>query len=323
MQTMPPVGLALIFAAGLTGLTLGGDWLCRGATGLSVRMNIRPVVVGLTVVSVATSMPELFTSLAGSLSGADGLAIGNIVGSNIGNIGLILGIAAIVSPLVVRARLIRADVPILIAVSLIFTFLCATSLSRWDGVWLLLLCAGYFVFLLRRTGQGEESDIDVGEVEEAARHSPGRIAVLISAGAVALALGAELLVRSSVETASRLGVGDALIGLTVVAVGTSLPELATSITAALKRQADLCAGNIVGSNLFNLILISGVVALAAPIQVERELFALEFPVMLFFTFLLWPVFFTGRMVSRGEGVVLLGLYALFILATIHARAGLW
>ena len=323
MQTMPPVGLALIFAAGLAGLTLGGDWLCRGATGLSVRMNIRPVVVGLTVVSVATSMPELFTSLAGSLSGADGLAIGNIVGSNIGNIGLILGIAAIVSPLVVRARLIRADVPILIAVSLIFTFLCATSLSRWDGVWLLLLCAGYFVFLLRRTGHGEESDIDVGEVEEAARHSPGRIAVLISAGAVALALGAELLVRSSVETASRLGVGDALIGLTVVAVGTSLPELATSITAALKRQADLCAGNIVGSNLFNLILISGVVALAAPIQVERELFALEFPVMLFFTFLLWPVFFTGRMVSRGEGVVLLGLYALFILATIHARAGLW
>lgn len=320
-EGMPGGLLLLVFAAGLALLAFGGAWMCRGAVGISLRLKIKPVVVGLTVVSIATSMPELFISMVGSLGGFHGLAIGNIVGSNISNIGLILGLSALLCPLVVRLRLIRTDVPLLIGITFLFAFLCWNSLSRLDGGILISLCLGYFILLLRRTGGGspDEAELEL-DVSQATPSLP-RMLFLLAAGTAALAVGADLLVRSSVTTAQRLGVGDALIGLTIVAVGTSLPELATSVTAALKKQADLCAGNIIGSNLFNLVLISGLVSLVAPIEVERSLFQIEFPALLILTVLLWPVFLTGRVVSRKEGGFLLGLYGLFLLLAILARVG--
>jgi cation:H+ antiporter len=314
--------LLVIFGLGLTGLTLGGDWLCRGAVSLAAVLKIRPVIIGLTVVSIATSMPELFTSLISALSGNPGVAIGNIVGSNVANIGLILAISALICPLIVRTRLIRIDVPILIGVSLLFTALCWNSISRLDGIILLAVCFGYFFFLLRSVRSGAPVIPLDAELEETYHGASLVTAGLwIFAGTVALAVGADLLVRSSVEAAARLGVSDVLIGVTVVAVGTSLPELAASVAAALRRQADLCAGNIVGSNLFNLILIAGAVAVVHPIDVQRRMFIVEFPAMLIFAVLMWPFFFTGKKVSRPEGVALLLLYGLFVILSIFSQTG--
>jgi len=312
--------LFVVFGFGLAGLTLGGDWLCRGAVNLAALLKVKPVIIGLTVVSIATSMPELFTSLIGSLSGSYGLAIGNILGSNIGNVGLILGISALICPLVVRTRLIRVDVPILIGVTLLFTALAWNSLSRFDGAILLTVCFGYFAFIIRqarndRTVQPLEEELE----EEYKQSSITRTILWVIVGTFSLALGADLLVRSSVEMATRLGVSEVLVGLTVVAIGTSLPELAASVTAAIRKHVDLCAGNIVGSNLFNLILISGAVPLISPILIDRRLFLVEFPAMILFAVLMWPLFFTGKIVSRKEGVLLLILYIVFLIVSASSQ----
>jgi cation:H+ antiporter len=323
-QGLPFLLLILAFAFGVAGLTLGGNWLCRGAVSLATVLKIRPIIIGLTVVSAATSMPEFFTSVLGALTGSPGLAIGNIIGSNIANIGLILGISALLCPLVIRVRLIRIDVPIMIAVSFLFVVLCWTSLSRFDGLLLLTVLSGYLLFLVRET---QRDPMTAQEIEEELGETITRSSLPVSAvwvvlGTVALAAGAELLVRSSVEMAGRLGVNEVLIGLTVVAIGTSLPELATSIVAAARKHADLCAGNLVGSNLMNLILVSGLVATITPLPVERQLFQVEFPFMLFFAVLLWPLFFTGRILSRNEGIVLLLFYLIFLGVTSVLRLGL-
>lgn len=318
VHSLPLAALLVFFVLGLAGLAAGGDWLCRGAVNLAALLKIKPIVIGLTVVSAATSMPEFFISLLGSLSGSPGLAIGNIVGSNIANIGLILGISALICPLVIRLRLIRIDVPILIGVSLLFAGLCwASLLSRTDGFLLLIILGGYLFFLARHSREEATVGREIEEeVEEQLRGASLRGALFwVGLGAVALMAGADLLVRSSVEMAARLGVSEVLIGLTVVAVGTSLPELAASIAAAVRRQADLCAGNIVGSNLFNLILVGGMVAAISPVEIDQRLFLLEFPFMLFFALLLWPLFFTGKTLSRKEGIILLLLYAAFLTCT--------
>lgn len=320
-----PFGLLIVFfALGVAGLTLGGDWLCRGAVSLAGALKMKPVIVGLTVVSAATSMPEFFTSLFGSLTGSPGLAIGNIVGSNIANIGLILGISALICPLVIRMRLIRADVPIMIGVSFLFAILCWTSLSRVDGIILLMGLLAYLAFLVYESRRDAMTQKEIEEELGEALARPSIVGgfVWVLAGTVGLAIGAEMLVRSSVEMAARFGVNEVLVGLTVVAMGTSLPELATSVIAAVRKHADLCAGNLVGSNLMNLILVSGLVATVTPIPVERQLFLVEFPFMLFFAVLLWPLFFSGKVLSRKEGVILLLLYLTFLAVTTVFQLGL-
>ncbi len=318
--------LVAFHLAGLTALTLGGALLCRGAVGLALGMNLRPVVVGLTVVSLATSSPELFTSLIAGAEGSPGLVLGNIVGSNIANLGLILGVSALICPLVIRLPLIRRDVPILAGVTVLFCLLAWNKLGRWEGGVLLGLGVAYLWLILRKAPPAADAmDREVAEeVEQGARLSLGQSVGRILAGTALLAFGAELLVASSVESAVRLGVSDVLVGITIVAIGTSLPELSTSISAAVMRQADLCAGNLVGSNLFNLVLIGGGVALFFPIPVEPRFFAVEIPALLVFTALLWPFFLSGRVVSRGEGLTLLVLYGVFLVLTYLSQTGvLW
>lgn len=322
-QNFPYWVLVVGSGVGLAGLTAGGDWLCRGAIGLAAFLRVKPLIIGLTVVSAATSMPEFFISLLGSLRGSYGLSIGNILGSNIANIGLILGLSALICPLVIRVRLIRIDVPILIAVSALFALLCWTSLSRIDGVLLLAVLFVYLFFLIRASRDEEMVIPGIEEVisDEIRGLSLGRSLLWLGLGTVALALAAALLVQSSVEIAGRMGVSEVLIGLTVVAIGTSLPELAASIAAAIRKQADLCAGNIVGSNLFNLILVSGSVSVISPIGIDRNLFLVEFPAMLFFALLLWPLIFTGKIVTRLEGVLLLLFYGAFLTISVVFHSG--
>lgn len=305
-----PVWILLAFLVmGLLGLTFGGDWLTQGAAAISVNLKINPVVIGLTVVSMATSMPELMTSLIAAKD-SPGLAIGNIMGSNIANIGLILGITALIAPLAIQLRLIRREVPILIAVTLLFTLFAVGGFARWEGVVLLAITCAYLTYVIR----GAKSEPDsvnsefLEEVEEAAQISVGKACFLVLLGTLLLGFGADILVGSSVELASRMGISDALIGLTIVAIGTSLPELAASVAAARSGHSDICAGNIVGSNLFNLLLIGGAVSTIVPFPVEPGLFQFEFPAVILLTALLLWFFKTGHIVSRREGVALLIIY---------------
>ena len=319
MTMFSPMLLGVLVIAGVVALTLGGALLCRGAVELALFFRIRPVVVGLTVVALATSTPELFTSLFAAWSGNTDLVLGNLVGSNIANVGLILGLSALICPLVIKLRLIRRDVPLTIAATLLFCFLAWGSLGRWDGLLLLVLFAGYMGWVLRNpTAAMDEDEVEL-PVREGSGWKSGVAAII--AGAVLLALGADVLVASAVETAERLGVGQVLIGVTLVAVGTSLPELAAALAAAFMRQADLCAGNIVGSNLFNLLLIGGGAAMIHPIPLDDLFYSVEMPGLIVFTLLLWPFLLTGRIVSRREGAVLLVMYGGFILLTTLSRTG--
>jgi len=306
--------LGLLMLVGFTALSLGGDWLTSGAATVSVNLKINPVVVGLTIVSIATSMPEMLTSLLAAKD-SPGLALGNVLGSNVANIGLILGATAMITPLAVRSRLIRREVPILIGVTLIFTLMAIGGYSRGEGIVLLAMTALYLTYVVRgaKDSHGDPLGAELAdEVKATTKRSTGPAILLVVLGGVFLALGADVLVQTSVEIAGRMGVSDVLIGLTIVALGTSLPELAASIAAARSGNADICAGNIVGSNLFNILLIGGGVATIIPIPVDASLLRFEFPAVLFLTSLLLWFFTSGHTVSRREGAVLIFLYVLIL-----------
>ncbi|MEM7673595.1 MAG: calcium/sodium antiporter [Verrucomicrobiota bacterium] len=301
--------LAILILLGIALLYFGGECLTKGASSMALRLRINPVVVGLTVVSIATSMPELVTSLIAVFDGESDLAMGNIVGSNLANIGLILGVGAVVFPLSIQNRLLIVENPVLLAVSILFVLLCAGGLGQTDGLILLAVMAVCLFLLVKfaRVGGSSGSEEDL----EGAK-SLGHSVVLVAAGSLLLTLGARVLVGSSVEVAERFQVSKELIGLTMVAVGTSLPELAATIVAAARKESDLIAGNIIGSNFFNIVLIGGTVSLLKPIAVADSFFTFEFPIMILATVLMWLFFGIGKRVSRLDGVLLLIFYCLVI-----------
>lgn len=300
---------------GLLALGGGGQLLTRGAVGISANLSIDPLIVGLTIVSIATSMPEFSTTLMAAES-HPGLALGNILGSNIANTGLILGLAALLVPLKVKLRLVEREVPILIFVTVIFGLMIfSNGLGRVEGLMLLIGTVSYLLYIIRKAREEHWSPPeDLPEIRTTTFMALG----LVLIGGLLLALGADLLVQSSAEIASRMGVSDVFIGLTVVAVGTSLPELAACIAAVRAGQGDLCAGNIVGSNLFNLLLIGGGTAAVKELPFSFEEIGLEYFAALLLTIcLLWFVR-TGHTVSRREGCFLLLFYLAFIaLATLQ------
>lgn len=309
-------------------LCLGGDWLARGSASLALNLNINPVVVGLTIVSIATSMPELITAFIAAAGGNSGLAVGNIVGSNLGNAGLIMGIAALIYPVSIQSRLIKQEVPLLLVITVLFSlmsmggFLANGEIGRVEGILLLVGTAAYLYFVTaqaKRSGLVEKEEYSE-ELKDPIRSIPKCMAYILL-GAAALALGAEFLVGSAVEIATRLELSQVLIGLTVVAIGTSLPELAASVAAALRKQSDIIAGNIVGSNIFNMLLIGGSVSTFYPLQVDKRLFVVEFPAMVLLTLLLWVAFFTERRVTRLEGGFLLALYIVIIALSTLSQMG--
>jgi len=319
---MPIWLLLIMLVIGLVALAFGGDWLTAGAATVSVNMNINPVVVGLTVVSMATSMPEMMTSLLAAQQ-SPGLALGNILGSNVANIGLILGVTALIAPLTVQLRLIQREVPILLGVTLLFSLFAIGGFSRAEGFVLFFLTMAYLIYVVRGAKhvsvavEHEFSD----EIESQARRTTRVGLALVVFGGALLALGADILVSTSVELAGRMGVSETLIGLTILAIGTSLPELAASIAAARAGHSDICAGNIVGSNLFNILLIGGGVSSLISIPVETSLLYFEFPALLAVTASLFWVFKTGHHVSRREGVTLLLVYAAFLTISSFKQMG--
>ncbi|WP_089230833.1 calcium/sodium antiporter [Tropicimonas sediminicola] len=301
----------LLVAAGLAALFFGGDRLVAGAVALAGRAGLPPLVIGLTIVGFGTSMPELVTSVQAALQDSPGIAVGNVVGSNIANILLILGAAALVAPIAVAPDALRRDGTALAVVTLLAAaLLLPGSLGRAGGA-LLLAGLGAYLLLALRGARAEPEPAYPVEMEIAPQ-TMSRAALEFGFGLLLTLAGAHLLVRGAVSLAAGLGVPDAVIGLSIVAIGTSLPELVTSVTAARRGHADVALGNVIGSNIFNLLGILGTTALVRPIGGLRPESTIDLGVMIGATALLLLVAFTGRKVTRTEGAVLCGLYAAYL-----------
>jgi cation:H+ antiporter len=308
---------AVFVVVGLALLGVGADGLVRGAGAVALRFGVAPLVVGLTIVALGTGSPEFVLSVQASATGNGGLALGNVVGSNISNIGLVLGAAALVRPLAVQARLIRREVPVMIAATVLFALmLLGGGLSRLDGGVLLVAAAGYvlFAYLGARSGDAPAVTAEYDAALEA-RPSLWRAVALAAVGLGALLSGAAVLLRGATGLAAALGVSDVVVGLTVVAVGTSLPELATSVAAARRRQADVAFGNAIGSNVVNLLAVLGAASLIRPIPASG-LRTVDVVVLLVSAVLLLPLMGRGSVLNRWEGGLLLAGYAAFVVSLV-------
>lgn len=306
---------AMLMVAGLGGLVVAAHFLVDGAARLGRRMQIPPVVVGLTLVAFGTSAPELAVSLRAAFVGSADVAVGNIVGSNIFNILLILGLSALAVPLLVHRQLLRRDLPVMIGVSLLFWLLAADGrLGRWEGALLALMLAGYLLLLVRQRGSRASPGEDMLDAVVAPPRALWKDLLAVAGGIAGLVLSADWLVDGAVQLAVALGVSELVIGLTVVAVGTSLPELATSVVAAVKGERDIAIGNVVGSNIFNILSVVGLTALIAPagLAIHPQALLLDIPVMVAIALLCVPLFAIGLQLSRLDGALLLMLLALYL-----------
>ncbi len=315
----------LLFLAGLVALIAGASLLVRGASQLALAFGVSPLVVGLTIVAFGTSSPEVAVSVGAALEGKADIAVGNVVGSNIFNVLFILGLSALITPLVVHVQLIRQEVPIMIGASLL---LLAVSLdgriSFFDAALLFGLLIVYTVFLIvqsRREGQAAQA---VATSELPAQRGWGSHwaaqLLLVAAGLVLLVFGSDWLVTAAVAFARQLGVSDLVIGLTIIAAGTSMPEVATSVTAALKGERDIAVGNVVGSNTFNILGclgLSGMVA-AEGLPLSPALLNFDLWVMIAVAFACLPIFLTGRQIARWEGGVFIAYYVAYTAYLIMA-----
>ncbi len=305
---MPLTILFILVGAFL--LYLGGNWLVVGSSSFALRRGVSKLVVGLTIVAFGTSAPELFISSMAALRGSSSIAIGNIIGSNIANIGLILGFAALIYPPRAQHSTIRFQIPFAIGITVIFIVLTLNGmLGRFDAL-VLLACFGFFTwYCLRFAGR----DVFVDEGISSPLDSKAREILFILLGLAFLAGGSDIFVRGAIRFARFIGVSEFFIGLSLVALGTSLPELATSIIAAIKKESEIVVGNVIGSCIFNILLVLGVVGMIHPISGPDIAIWVDYGVMLFVTLLLFPMLFTGRRLSRMEGMMLLAVYAGYII----------
>lgn len=303
----------ILVLAGLTLLVFGGDWLVKGAVALSIKMGISALVVSLTVVAIGTSAPELLIAVEAGLDGIPELALGNVIGSNTANVLLVLGVPALISGIGMSECKSQRNYYYMIAASVFFTLLCLTApITYWQGSLMLAVLAGILwmtyrqALTSRRQLEALESEVDDTELPN------WKIGTFLLAGLVALPLGANFLITGSVNIAKAFGVSEAVIGLTLVAVGTSLPELATTVMAGIRRQTDVVIGNVLGSNMFNLLAIIGVASFVAPIPVSKDFFTLDLPVMLGSSLILAPFLLMRRDISRIWGVLFVTAYVVYI-----------
>ncbi|NBC17909.1 MAG: calcium/sodium antiporter [Bacteroidetes bacterium] len=303
----------LLMLAGLVLLYGGAEGLVRGSAALALRFGIPPLIVGLTIVALGTSSPELVVSIQAALAGRGAIAVGNVVGSNIVNIAVILGIAVLIRATAVHAQLVRFDVPILVGCSvLLMGLLLDGRLGRPEGLLLvagLLLYVGAAIYIARREPAAEEA-VDVPELKTPTG-SPWRDVLFMVVGLGALVVGANLLVNGAVTIAQTLGISEAVIGLTIVAIGTSLPEMATSAVAAVRGEGDIAVGNVVGSNLFNILAILGISTLVRPVT-QAGVGLVDLAVMTVLAVLLLPLMRSDFKLVRWEGAVLLLVYVGYV-----------
>lgn len=306
---------------GLAGLYFGGNWLVTGAARLARSLGISALIVGLTVVAIGTSTPELLVSVSAALSGSSDIALGNIVGSNIANIGLILGLSGLIYPISVHVTLLRREIPIMIVVAIItYVLLNDGIVGRTDGLLLLAGMVVFLAFLVISSRREQKVKHNIPEEEEDEKFDPQSINRLRELGRVALGIavlmiGAQFTVDNAANIARAMGISELVIGVTLVAVGTSLPELVTSVTAALKRESDIAIGNVVGSNIFNVLGILGATALIQPVGVQQRIISFDAWVMIGFSLLVLP-FALNRKLERLEAIVFLIAYVVYVIYTV-------
>ncbi|MBT2337950.1 MULTISPECIES: calcium/sodium antiporter [Pseudomonas] len=308
---------------GLLLLIAGAELLVRAAIGLAARLQVRPLIIGLTVVAMGSSAPQMAVSLQATLAQNADIAVGSVIGSSVFNILVTLGLSALIIPLRVSRQLVRLDIPLMIGASLlVFVLALNEELTRLDGTLLLMALVAYLGLLLRQSRHSARPH--AAGVDRAARMSWPRSLALIVLGLAMLIFAGHLLLGAAVEVATDLGLSERIIGLTIVAVSTSLPELATSLIAALRGERDIAVGNVIGSNLFNLLGVLGVTALIAPTPLSVSPNALDFdlPVMLGVAVLCLPVFYSGYRVTRAEGLLFLGLYLAYGLHVVSFTTGM-
>jgi cation:H+ antiporter len=299
-----------VLILGLAILSAGAEFLVRGSAALALRLGLSPLVVGLTVVGFGTSSPEMVVSVKAALLGQGDIAVGNIVGSNIFNMGVILGLTVLICPIAIQMQLIRLDTPVMIAVTVVFLGLMHDStISRPEGIFLFLLLVGYLIFTIRASRK-ESKEVESEFQEEMPKlDKPVWLEiVMVLGGLTLLVVGGRLFVEGSVNVARALGISEAIIGLTIVAAGTSMPELATSLVAAWRRAPDIAVGNVIGSNIFNILCIAGVSGIIAPFTAPGISW-IDLGVMLGLSLLLLPLMRSGLKLHRWEGALLWVLYA--------------
>jgi cation:H+ antiporter len=308
-----------LLTIGVGVLYYGAEWLVRGSARLSATLGVSPIVVGLTVVSFGTSAPELVVSTVAAFGGNPDLALGNVMGSNLANIGLILGLTSVIRPLEVHGRVVWREAPIMLLVTAALIPLGWDGmLSRGDGFILLIALVWYLVFVFQTVGDEAPEILD--EYEEFMKASTARSmlirppdVLLVLAGSASLVLGGYCIVEGAVQVAGALGISQVVIGLTVVAIGTSLPELATALVAAVRNEADIAVGNVIGSNIFNVAAVLGITSAVQPIPVPQELIRYEMVAVMALSLLLLPLLRSGWRIHRWEGGILLGAYVVALL----------
>lgn len=307
----------VLLLLGLALLVLGAEFLVKGASRLAFSFGISALVVGLTVVAYGTSAPELAVSVMSSMQGKSQMAVGNIVGSNICNVLLILGLSAMVAPLLVDKQLIRLDVPVMIAASVAMMVLCLDGeMSRLDGLLLFCGAVGYTYWLIRMSRRKSMAAAAANEDDSGEPVVKGSIWLnlfWIGLGLGLLVLGSHFLVGSAVKIAISLGLSETIIGLTIIAVGTSLPELATSVIASFRGERDIAVGNIVGSNVFNLLSVAGLSGIVSPqgLEVNAEVIAFDLPFMLAVAIACFPIFLRGFVITRLNGLFFFSYYVAY------------
>lgn len=307
----------LYIIGGLVLLVAGGNWLLKSSVGLSQKLNISKIIVGLTVVSFATSAPEMIVSIKAALDGFPDIAVGNVVGSNIGNVGLVLGIVLLINSMQVESNFYRTDWPMKMLASLLLFFFLAFDgvLSRGEGLFFVVLLVAFLIYLIK---QNKKITLENDNLEDE-NLSYFKIFLLLFVGGFSLWLGSELLVDGSVSLAEKIGVSKRVIAITVVSIGTSIPELASSVIAALKNENDISIGNIIGSNIFNILSVLGFTAIIKPIEnVDYQILHFDIYWLLGFAFILLPMVFLPRRnnLAFKEGILLVLAYAVFIYLTI-------
>ena len=306
--------IAVLIVGGLVLLFFGADWLVKGAVTMALHLGLSPLIVGLTVVALGTSLPEALVSVQAAIDNQGGIALGNVIGSNILNIALILGISALIQPLKVDSHLVKADVPLLVGASfLLIVLLEDFHISRMEGA-LLLLCIVFYVsgniMTVKRTSPAED-EIEGMEIPEDPSKNLLRDIGFLILGLIALAFGSNFLVSGAVDLARLWGLSEALIGLTIVSIGTGTPELATALMAAYRKTADIAIGNAVGSNLFNIMFVVGLAGLVAPMD-ATGINSSDLYVMFGLTILLLPTVWTGMVLDRKEGFLFVAIYVAYL-----------
>jgi cation:H+ antiporter len=304
----------LLLIVGLAVLIYGGDLLVNGSVKIAKHFSISPLIIGMTIVAFGTSAPELIVSIKASLAGSSEIAIGNVIGSNIANLALVLGLTALIFPLAIENQSLRIDWPMMMFASgLFYLFILDGEIARWEGIVLFSILIAFIIFLLNI----KKTNITEEEKNNAKKTSITKPIFLVFAGLLGLYFGSEWLLNGAVNIAKKAGISEHVIGVTIIAFGTSVPELATSAIAAFKKQADISIGNLIGSNIFNILAVIGLTGIITPIPVSEMVINFDVFWVIGIAFVLFPLMRYGKIITRTKGIFLLTIYLAYILLLLN------